>query len=190
MSTALNQLAHSDAGLELSHEEFVGSRFDEPWRYERAAGRLLVTPPSGDDHVTATEPFLEALFAYKAKHPDVVERIVPEAWLWIDDETDRIPDIGVYLAGGRDRRKIPDRVPEIAVEIVSEDSRHRDYIEKRLDYSRAGVKEYVIVDPIEHRLVVLRRERGRYRETVLSPQDTYTSPLLPGFSLALRRVLS
>jgi Uma2 family endonuclease len=36
--------------------------------------------------------------------------------------------------------------PDIAVEIVAEESRARDYVEKRSLYEQAGVQEYWIID--------------------------------------------
>ena len=42
--------------------------------------------------------------------------------------------------------------PDIAVEIVSRDSRQRDYGEKKQLYAEAGVSEYWIVDPLQGRV--------------------------------------
>ena len=46
---------------------------------------------------------------------------------------------------------------DVAVEIVSEgaDARKRDYEDKRVDYAKAHIAEYWIVDPQEHRVTVL-----------------------------------
>lgn len=76
-------------------------------------------------------------------------------------------------------------------EIVSPNpaDRRRDYEEKRADYQRIGVREYVIVDRFEHRLVVLVLEDGAYRESTLGPNDTYASPLLPGLEIPLDGII-
>lgn len=54
--------------------------------------------------------------------------------------------------------------PDLAVEIVSPDSVHRDYILKREVYEQAGVPEYWILDPDERRATFLRLEKRVYKE--------------------------
>jgi Uma2 family endonuclease len=119
-----------------------------------------------------------------------VELLVPEAWLVVDDDAERIVDIAAYLCSGS-AAEIPYRVPDLIFEIVSPSpaDRRRDYEEKRAEFERIGVKEYVIVDRFRHRLTVLRLADGSYQETVLSPSDTYTTPLLPGLEIPLVEVL-
>ena len=67
-------------------------------------------------------------------------------------------------------------------------SRDRDYVKKRSEYERLGVKEYVIVDRFKKQVTVLTLTPGGYQEQVLTPADTYTSPLLPGLAIALAEV--
>ena len=107
----------------------------------------------------------------------------------MEDDSDRLPDIAVYLTGGTGR--LPDRVPELIFEIVSRGSkdRKRDYEEKRSEYERIGVQEYVIVDRFDHRLTVLRLEEATFVETVLQPSDRYNTPLLPGLEIPLSGII-
>ena len=71
--------------------------------------------------------------------------------------------------------------PDIAVEVVSRESRHRDYDDKRRIYEEAGVSEYWIVDPIQHRVEFLVLEEGRYRLAPLEENRLFRSRALPGF---------
>ena len=75
---------------------------------------------------------------------------------------------------------IPDQVPDLIFEFVSPSKadRVRDYVEKRADYQRAGVREYVIVDRFEKKVTVLTLVDGIYQERVLSVGDTYETLLL------------
>ena len=146
-------------------------------------------PPSGDHHVSTTEPIRDHLGAYKLNHPDIVEKVVSEAWFFIDDDTDRIADIGVYLVSPGAKKPIPKRIPEWVCEIVSVGSEERDYISKRHEYEQAGVREYVIFDRAQHRVTVLRRVRGRFQETQLRPSDIYRSSLLPGLEIPLQAII-
>ena len=185
------QLGRADQGRKVTHEEFAEAVFEKPWRYERVKGRLSVMSPSGDKHVRATQPFLVAFFAYLSSHQDRVDQVVPEAWIRIDSSTERIADIGVYLKTTRPKAAIPDAMPELIVETASEGytSLKRDYEEKREDYHRAGVREYVIVDCFERRLTVLKRGRSKFSETILGPEDAYSTALLPGLKIELKQIL-
>ena len=79
-------------------------------------------------------------------------------------------------------------MPEIVIEVVSSSSRKRDYDEKPAEYLRFGVKEYWIVDADIRALVVLRRSRGRWIETKVSPPRIYRSKLLPGLEFSIASV--
>ena len=184
------RLGLEDHGRAVSHAAFAAAQFDEPWRYERVQGRLIVMAPSGEGHVNHTEPFRDLLGAYKLAHPELVEKVVSEAWFFIDEDTDRIADIGVYLMASKGKALIPRRIPELVFEMVSEGSDERDYVTKRSEYERAGVREYVIVDSRRHRVTIQRRVRGAgFRETRLGPEDAYSTPLLPGLRIPLADIL-
>ena len=192
MSTArpILKLGKQDNGRLVTSEEFAEADFDEPWKYEREDGRLIVMTPSGEGHLFATVPWRDRLIIYQLAHPDIVQVISTEAWIRVDDGTDRIGDIGVYLAPVGPVPEIPDRVPEMMFEIVSPDkvSRDRDYVRKRDDYQRFGVKEYVVIDRFKRTVTVLTLGPGGYVERVLSPGSDYESPLLPGFSIQVSEV--
>src|SRR5690242_8205717 len=146
MSIDVLHLGRADQGRLVTQADFEHAIFEEPWRYERVQGRLRVMTPSGSQHNRAHEPWRDALVVYKLAHPDVVEWVVSEAWIRVDPETERIADVGVYLAGRRSSAEIPDRVPELAFQFVSPGSRARDDVEKVSDYETADVLEYVVID--------------------------------------------
>ncbi len=107
--------------------------------------------------------------------------------------TYREPDI-VYLRPERvkDVRKQPEGA-DLVMEVVSEGSENRecDFETKRADYARAGIPEYWIVDPQEHRITVLALKGKKYREHgVFGPGTKATSVLLPGFSVAVDAVFA
>ncbi len=78
------------------------------------------------------------------------------------------------------------------IEIVSAgwENRRRDYQEKRDEYERLGVREYVIVDRFDHLVTVFTLTDDHYAEQRLGPSDSYTSPQLPGLSISLQEVIS
>jgi len=80
--------------------------------------------------------------------------------------------------------------PDIAVEVVSRDSRHRDYNEKRQLYLEAGVAEYWVIDPLKQRVEFLRLENGRYNVVRLDQDRTFRSAVVPGFWLDVEWLLT
>ncbi len=177
----------ADADIELTHEEFADAEFDSRYRYERFKGRLIVTPRHGFEYHLTIEPFRNYLGAYELAHPEIIEHVFQEAWTSIDEDTDRLPDIAVYLRSQNEPSKLPDRVPELIFEIVSPGRANcrRDYDEKRDEYERVGVLEYVIVDRFNHEVTVLQLVDDHYHEETLKPRDTYRTPLLPGLEIPL-----
>jgi Uma2 family endonuclease len=71
--------------------------------------------------------------------------------------------------------------PDIAVEIVSRESRHRDYDLKRRLYEEAGVPEHWLIDPIQERVEFLVLEEDRYQLAPLEENRLFRSRALPGF---------
>jgi Uma2 family endonuclease len=186
------RLGKHDEGRPVTSEEFADADYDEPWKYERENGKLIVMAPSGEEHIDASEPWRDELVLYKRDHPGVVQKVVSEAWIRVDDGTDRIGDIGVYLVPDSVVAKIPDRVPDLMFEVVSPDkaSRDRDYVRKRAEYHRLGVKEYVIIDRFLRTVTVLTFATDDYDQRVLSADQIYESPLLPGLVIRLSDVFS
>ncbi len=82
---------------------------------------------------------------------------------------------------------------DLVVEVVSEENREHDIETKRVEYARAGIPEYWIVDPQDEVIIVLvlkpRRktyiEHGRFGKGMRA-----TSMLLPGFSVDVTTALS
>lgn len=185
-------LGPDDHGRLISAEEYASAEYDEPWEYERVEGRLVVISPDGQEHVDTSEPWRDRLVVYKLAHPEVVQIVKSDAWVRVDGGTDRIGDIGVYLSTNRSVPKIPDRVPDLMFEIVSpgQEAHDRDYIEKRADYHRLGVREYIIIDRFLKRVTVLTQTPNGYAERVLTLTDIYTSALLPGFAVPLAEVMN
>lgn len=113
----------------------------------------------------------------------------------IDTRLDRLnlfgPDAQWYRAGREitDTFSRPQGPGDIAIEILSPTTRRRDQTTKRGVYARNGVAELWLVDPVDRTLLALRRSGlgGAYDiEDALEGDTALTSPLLPGFSVALR----
>ncbi len=80
--------------------------------------------------------------------------------------------------------------PDIAVEVVSRESRHRDYDEKRRLYEQSAVFEYWIIDPLQQRVEFLVLEGGGYQLARLEENRLFRSRALPGFWVDLDWLLA
>ncbi len=181
-------LSKADEGMELTHEEFANAHELEPWQFERVKGKLVVMSPCDWGYQIAKGEILTALVGYYfVTHVGIAERIFSRSWMIIDELTERVADIAVYFPECNVSQTFPRCVPTIVYEVVTpfEGSWRRNYVEKRAEYAKIGVWEYVIVDPVERRVVVLQLQDGQYTETELGQNDFYTTPLLPGLEIPL-----
>lgn len=74
----------------------------------------------------------------------------------------------------------------LVLEVVSEgdEARNRDYVEKRVDYAKAGVPEYWIVDPFEKAVTVLKLDGDQYIvHGRVEKDDLVVSATLANFSV-------
>jgi Uma2 family endonuclease len=79
--------------------------------------------------------------------------------------------------------------PDLVVEVLSESTAEIDRTTKLKLYARYGVQEYWLIDPEECTAEIYRREaRGFERTATLKASDSLTTPLLPGFSVPLRKL--
>ena len=81
--------------------------------------------------------------------------------------------------------------PLLVAEILSDDTANKDLVRNRDLYLQVpSIREYWIIDPRQGTrqtilLVYRRRGRGWARVRTVVPGGTYTTPLLPGFSLVV-----
>jgi Uma2 family endonuclease len=72
---------------------------------------------------------------------------------------------------------------DICIEIVSAESISRDHGDKFLEYEKAGVPEYWILDPLRNETRFYRMDAGRYIPFYPDAEGNYRTPALPGFVL-------
>ncbi len=107
-------------------------------------------------------------------------------------ETDVVqPDILVVCDPGKITPSHIEGAPELVVEVLSPSSSAKDLREKKWLYQRSGVREYIVVDPLE--LYVQRfllSGEGRYGEPeVFGPEDVIPLVVLEGLTVDLREIL-
>ena len=179
-------------GMLMSADEFDAAEdWDELYDYELINGVLIVNPPPAIGERGPNELLGQLLRNYQEQHPQgssldytVGENMVPMG------PNRRRADRVVWAGLGR----LPDvdrDVPTIAIEFVSigRRNRRRDYETKRDEYGEAGVSEYWIIDRFQRQMTVVTYSGEKSKERVVSEKDIYSTPLLPGFQLPLKRLL-
>lgn len=129
-------------------------------RAELIDGELIAMAPPSRIHQKLVAEFTQLLGSY-IKNQEGSCEVYPAPFaveLNADDETYVEPDISVIC----DQSKLTDRgccgAPDFVIEIVSPSSRKMDYAMKNALYSKAGVREYWIVDPAKERTTVYHYE--------------------------------
>jgi Uma2 family endonuclease len=181
------------AGTLMTPDEFDAvEEYDDDYRYELIHGVLVVTPIPLSAEVGPNEWLGHLLLSYRDVHPQgrALDATLPERYVRTTDGRRRADRV-IWAGLGR----MPDErhdTPTIVIEFVSEGrhNRHRNYIEKRSEYKAVGVKEYCIFDRFQRSLTVFDGQEPVTSERIIQEHEIYRTPLLPGFELALARLLA
>lgn len=192
MPKTLIRIGPRDHGRHMSLEDFDQAEGIEGHLYELSRGIVTVTDVPNRWHALMIAALRLQLSVYQNAHPKQIYMLAGGSdckILLTDLESERHPDLTVYKRPPDEEENVwATWVPDIVVEVISPGSQQRDYVEKREEYLRFGVREYWIIDADRQEMLVLRRSRGRWTEHVIRPPKTYRTRLLPGFRLDCARV--
>jgi len=197
MSTVRLKLGPTDHGQPLSLDDYESAEYEPGHKYEIIDGRLYVSPfPNFAD--TVLENWLwNKLQCYSKAHPDVINYVSSKSRVFIharEKVTVPEPDLSAYhdVPLERDLRDIHwrDLGPVLVAEVLIDGDAHKD-LERNLDlyFDQASVKEYWVIDgreiPEEPTLIQHRRYGKRWVVREYPFGSTFTTKLLPGFSLVI-----
>jgi len=157
---------------------------DDGNRYELFEGELIMTPSPMLLHQIASTNLIYKLKEHIIVHKSGVVIAAPFD-VYFDDENVFQPDI-IFIS--HQRRSIVEEkrikgAPDLVVEILSPNTKDRDYGFKFKKYAEIGVKEYWIVDTDEKIIKLYQlSERGFVHYKELSGHDMVESNMLPGLS--------
>ena len=173
---------------------FEGNRLDQPtfhrlyeqtpadFKAELIGGIVHVASPVGISHSNFHIKVTRWLDSYADRIPRV--HTLLDATVILDDESEPQPDGGLRYENGTSRLAGNRCIgpPELVVE-VSDSTIVHDLIDKRADYDRHGVTEYLVLAAEESRAIwFVRGEDGGFTE--LSPTDSILkSRVFPGLWL-------
>ena len=176
----------------LTYNDFL-SFPDDGRRHELIDGEHFVTPSPATVHQRLVGNLLTALHLH-CRETGRAEVFAAPLDVVLSNHDIVVPDLLVILADQQDilTEQHVRGAPAIVVEILSPGTRRRDETLKRQLYARTGVREYWMVDPDARSITVCRQmapgELATAGELTAAGGDVLTSPLLPGFSVALATV--
>ena len=173
------------ARLRMSFEDFLAWD-DERTMSEWVGDEVLVMALASSVHQRVGSLLLQTLGLYVEMHELGEALAAPFVMRMAELKRGREPDLlfvnrqRTHLIG----KKYLDGAADLAVEIVSPESIGRDRGDKFVEYERAGVKEYWLLDyeregPEFYEL----GSDGRYRMAQLDANGIYHSKVIPGFRL-------
>jgi len=188
LATPTTCIGPSDHGRRMTLDEFIEADFQEGWLYELARGVIEVTEvPAPSPHGRIVGRLASMFIQYEHQHPGAINYAAGAAECRIrlpGMVSDRHPDQAIYLDPEPPGPKVWTKwVPHIVVEIVSPGGEDRDFIDKREEYLRVGVREYWILDPEHRRLHVLTRAGDTWEETIIPESGVYRTIFLPGLEV-------
>jgi len=134
---------------------------DDGYRRELVNGQLLVTPLPKMGHQNVV--FQLGLLLGNACPSEL--KVLPAACDWkLSSDTVFEPDLMVLDRADFDPDAVFTGTPRLVVEVLSPSTRDTDLTLKRLEYERAGVAAYWLVDPNRPSLTVLHLIGGGYQE--------------------------
>lgn len=175
----------SDTPLRMTWEEYL-DWLDEDKHAEWVNGEVVMHSPVSRTHnnigrflMTITSAWLEHTGAGELFYEPFQMRTGPDLPL-------RCPDLFVVLEENKSRVKenLLDGPADLAIEIISPESRTRDRCEKFYEYEAGGVREYWMLDSKRTQAEFYQRGAdGFYRVVLPDASGIYQSAVLPGFFL-------
>lgn len=100
------------------------------------------------------------------------------------------PDILVVCDAARITPSHVEGAPDLIVEVLSPATATKDLRQKKALYEESGVREYIVVDPLEHYAIrFLRGADGSYdKGTVFAADEKLVCATLEGIEIPLREV--
>jgi Uma2 family endonuclease len=191
------ELTPADHGRRMSRKAFDSARGREGFRYELIDGKVYVSPQPNQPHDYVLEWLSEALHAYRRSRPDVIDRVSTHARVFVPNRpavTCPEPDFAAYHHFPKNtpwrERKWDAMSPMLVAEVVSDDLA-KDFGRNVDLYEQVpSIREYWLIYPgdvdAQFLFRVYRRRGANWQKPIdLTIGNTYTTRLLPGFSLLI-----
>jgi Uma2 family endonuclease len=166
----------------ISYEEFLAT-VDDGTHAEWVDGEVVPMSPASEDHESISGFIYTALRGY-LRLRKLGGRVLHAPFQMRLTRSGREPDVLFVSRENlpRIRKTFLEGAADLAVEVVSPESRVRDRTEKFREYQQAGVREYWLVDPMQKTAEVYRlAESGVYELVSPGTPPRLRSEVIPGF---------
>jgi Uma2 family endonuclease len=195
--TTARTFGPADHGRAVTDAELTAARWIGGYHYEVIDGRLYVSPSPDLPHDDLVEWLAEALRTYARARPEVINAVKTRSRVFVPRRrrtTAPEPDLAAYrdypYQVPRLQRRWQDVSPVLVAEVVSGDV-DKDLVRNVALYKRVpSVQEYWVMNQWmgadDFFFRVYRRRGAKWQKPIdLALGDTYTTRLLPGFSLPI-----
>ncbi len=169
-------------GLKMTESGFADWCPDE-LRAEWIDGRVILMSPSNVEHDDLSIWFIRLIGDFVEEHQ--LGTIYRNIFVRLPGQRRRrVPDL-MFVSAGRLNLLQPTYLggaPDLLIEIVSPDSQSRDRREKFIEYEKAGVREFWIVDPLSKTLEVYKLDKRKFIR-LEETKGVIASSVLRGFKL-------
>jgi Uma2 family endonuclease len=152
---------------------------------------LVMSPSPIPLHQQIVFALSEVIVLYNIKIGRKGQWIYAPADVKFDEGNILQPDI-LYIAEERKSELIKERIegaPDLVMEILSPSTAYYDLRQKKNIYEKYGVKEYIIVDPIEQSAELYALKDGAYYlHQKAQNNEQLNSVLLQGFNIDLSKL--
>jgi len=181
-------MATAGSARKLTYDDLLAMP-DDGLRHEIIDGVLYVSPSPSLPHQFTLGKLYQAVANYLDANPVGETYLAPFDVVFTRHDVVE-PDL-LFIAADRLRVLTERNVsgsPDLVVEVLSSSTRRVDLTLKRELFERQAVREYWVVDPLRGTVDVWRRDDSRlvlWKRLSRARADVLTSPLLPGFEVAL-----
>ena len=178
-------MATTQRTVKRTYEDYCATADDK--RYELLNGDLMMVPAPNRKHQSILIRLGRELSRFTEEHGLGELYVAP--FDVVLSETDVVqPDL-LFICRAREHRITDENVrgaPDLVIEILSPSTADRDVGYKHELYSRHGVREYWIVDPLAETVAVHRQRNGRLELAgTFGRRDSLGTALLEGLQLDL-----
>jgi Uma2 family endonuclease len=168
--------------LRMTEQQFE-DWLDEDVRAEWVDGEVILMAPANTEHVLLNGWLWRLVADFVDFHRAGTVFGIEQQVRLPRQKRRRNPDL-LFIASrhtNRIRQTYIEAAPDLIMEIVSPDSKSRDWREKFLDYQSAGVREYWIIDRPSRRVEVYILDRTKKYRRILEKDTKIASKVLRGF---------